>query len=143
MNNPPASVDTVTATAPERIWLQVSDESIDRELEFPGRHEDITCRLDSTLACEVEYSARPRPGIPGPSAQPSPMSSNTTAMTWPTMVKSSARFFGFASGRIGDIGTFRMSRNGPQFMAWPSRQTGGPRASSLRDSFEAAKRPIA
>ncbi len=55
MNNPPASVDTVSATAPERIWLQVSDESIDCELEFPVRHDDITWCQDSTLECEVEY----------------------------------------------------------------------------------------
>lgn len=55
MIDPHASIDTVTATAPERIWLQVSDDSIDREVEFPWQHEDVTWCQDSTLACEVEY----------------------------------------------------------------------------------------
>ncbi len=46
-----------------------------------------------------------------------------------------------ASGRIGDIGTFRMSRNGPQFMALAEpvdRRT--PRQLALRACFAAAKR---
>lgn len=48
-------MNTVTTTAPTRIWLQVSDDRSDADLEFPDPTEDLTWCQDSVLACEVEY----------------------------------------------------------------------------------------
>ena len=44
----------VTLTAPERIWLQVSDEKSDRNLTFYPC-EDFSWTTRPVLACEVEY----------------------------------------------------------------------------------------
>lgn len=45
----------VTKTAPEKIWIQVSDEASDCREQFPQPSEDMTWCWDSVLACEVEY----------------------------------------------------------------------------------------
>ena len=44
----------VTLTAPEKIWLQVSDEKSDRNLTFYPC-EDVSWATRPVLACEVEY----------------------------------------------------------------------------------------
>ena len=44
----------VTKTAPERIWLQVSDDAAHCREPFPGNDEATWCS-QSVLACEVEY----------------------------------------------------------------------------------------
>lgn len=44
----------VTKTAPERIWLQVSDEATACREPFPGNDEATWCS-QSVTACEVEY----------------------------------------------------------------------------------------
>ena len=46
----------VTRTAPERIWLQVSDEREDCNEPFPQIIDtDITWHYYSVMECEVEY----------------------------------------------------------------------------------------
>lgn len=45
----------VTKTAPERIWVQVSDDTHDCRKPFPEPNEDMTWCVDSVMACEVEY----------------------------------------------------------------------------------------
>lgn len=47
----------VTLTAPERIWLQVSDDEVDLQEPFPKPSDDcfVTWCRDSALNCEVEY----------------------------------------------------------------------------------------
>jgi hypothetical protein len=45
----------VTKTAPERIWVQVSDDAQDCREPFPEPNEGMTWCGDSVLACEVEY----------------------------------------------------------------------------------------
>jgi hypothetical protein len=45
----------VTKTAPEVIYLQVSDDSFDCDEEFPEPTEDMTWCQDSVIACEVKY----------------------------------------------------------------------------------------
>lgn len=47
--------DTLTTTAPERIWLQVSDDKYDSESEFPANHGGITWCQDPVVEAEVEY----------------------------------------------------------------------------------------
>lgn len=46
-------VPVVVRTAPERIWLQVSDDRDHFNEPFPG--EEVTWCADSILQCEVEY----------------------------------------------------------------------------------------
>jgi hypothetical protein len=46
----------VVRTAPERIWLQVSDDQCDKDKPFPSVFaEHITWCHESVLSCEVEY----------------------------------------------------------------------------------------
>jgi len=47
--------NTVTRTAPPRIWLQVSNEKDDAHKPFPGVDPYLTWCADSVSACEVEY----------------------------------------------------------------------------------------
>ena len=42
-------------TAPERIWLQISDNDVDAALPFPENTWDVTWCADSVIAVEVEY----------------------------------------------------------------------------------------
>lgn len=42
-------------TAPERIWLQVGDQSGDSDYPFPEHHDEVTWCADSVVACEVPY----------------------------------------------------------------------------------------
>ena len=56
-------------TAPERIYLQVSEDASDHNNEFPAPHMDLTWCSQSVIACEVEYvradialAALPPPG---------------------------------------------------------------------------------
>lgn len=44
----------VVLTAPERIWLQVSDQEYDKDVDFPIDSEVTWCQ-DSVLDCEVAY----------------------------------------------------------------------------------------
>ena len=48
-------MNKVTETAPERIWIQISDETEHCDEPFPTPNEDMTWCQDSVLACEVEY----------------------------------------------------------------------------------------
>lgn len=45
----------VQLTAPDRIYLQVSEEERDQAEEFPKDHAGITWFLEPTAACEVAY----------------------------------------------------------------------------------------
>lgn len=47
--------NNVTATAPECIWLQVSDDVSDLDEAFPSPTESMTWCADSICACEVAY----------------------------------------------------------------------------------------
>ena len=49
-----AKLRKLDATAPERIWLQVSDDEEDRDEPFPRDGEVSWCE-DSVVATEVEY----------------------------------------------------------------------------------------
>ncbi|WP_042062799.1 hypothetical protein [Aeromonas allosaccharophila] len=57
-------------TAPERIWLQVGDQSGDGDYRFPEHHDEVTWCADSVVACEVPYvradlaAAIPAPVVP-------------------------------------------------------------------------------
>ncbi|HHQ4697421.1 TPA: ASCH/PUA domain-containing protein [Aeromonas veronii] len=54
----PAPTDGVTETirtAPERIWLQVGDQSHYHSEPFPEHHDEVTWCADSVVACEVPY----------------------------------------------------------------------------------------
>ena len=42
-------------TAPEEIWLQVSDTEHESALPFPSNHSDITWCSDSVMSSEVRY----------------------------------------------------------------------------------------
>lgn len=49
-------MNKVTSTAPERIWLQVSDDADDCDLPFTYTYSDeVTWCEDSVTACQVEY----------------------------------------------------------------------------------------
>lgn len=51
-----ARLDEVTRTAPERIWLQVSDDEAHKDEPFPDAStEEITWCTASVTECEVEY----------------------------------------------------------------------------------------
>lgn len=45
----------VVLSAPQKIWLQVSDEEAHIAETFPATDEGVTWCRDSVLACEVEY----------------------------------------------------------------------------------------
>lgn len=45
----------LTETAPERIWLQISDDEDDLNYPYPLHHEDVTWYIDSVVAAEVGY----------------------------------------------------------------------------------------
>jgi hypothetical protein len=45
----------VTQTAPEAIYLQVSDDNFDRDQAFPDSHDGISWCADSVMECEVRY----------------------------------------------------------------------------------------
>ncbi|MGT9149796.1 ASCH/PUA domain-containing protein [Aeromonas hydrophila] len=49
------SVTETIRTAPERIWLQVGDQSSDGDYPFPEHHDEVTWCADSVVACEVPY----------------------------------------------------------------------------------------
>lgn len=49
-----AQVSEMVRTAPERIWLQVSDDESHANEPFPVGHESTWC-ADSVMASEVEY----------------------------------------------------------------------------------------
>lgn len=50
------AVTALTKSAPERIWLQISDDEDHHAEPFPvGVNAEITWCQDSVLACEVEY----------------------------------------------------------------------------------------
>lgn len=54
----PAPTEGVTETirtAPERIWLQVGDQTGDGDYPFPEHHDEVTWCADSVVACEVPY----------------------------------------------------------------------------------------
>ena len=48
-------VPEVVRSAPERIWLQVSDDGYGMDESFPTTDEGVTWCRDSVVACEVEY----------------------------------------------------------------------------------------
>jgi hypothetical protein len=49
-------MNKLTETAPERIWLQISDDKDDLNYVFPSHHhDDITWCKDSVVAAEVAY----------------------------------------------------------------------------------------
>ncbi len=45
----------LNSTAPERIWLQVSQDARDHKKPFPEANQNMTWCDSSVLACEVEY----------------------------------------------------------------------------------------
>lgn len=64
------AVTETIRTAPERIWLQVGDQSSDGDYPFPEHHDEVTWCADSVVACEVPYvradlaAAIPAPVVP-------------------------------------------------------------------------------
>jgi hypothetical protein len=49
-------MELVTTTAPETIWLQVSDDELDCAEPFPSDDpEGVTWCATSVLSCEVKY----------------------------------------------------------------------------------------
>ncbi|MFQ2095468.1 hypothetical protein ACK33Q_03170 [Aeromonas veronii] len=53
--HPAVTVTETIRTAPERIWLQVGDQSGDGDYPFPEHHDEVTWCADSVVACEVPY----------------------------------------------------------------------------------------
>jgi hypothetical protein len=49
-------MNKLTETAPERIWLQISDDEDDLNYPYPSHHEDVTWCQDSVVAAEVAYA---------------------------------------------------------------------------------------
>lgn len=49
------AVTETIRTAPERIWLQVGDQSHYHSEPFPEHHDEVTWCSDSVVACEVPY----------------------------------------------------------------------------------------
>lgn len=47
--------DLVTRTAPERVYLQVSDSSYDADEKFPENIDDVSWCDHGVMACEVSY----------------------------------------------------------------------------------------
>ena len=52
---PAVTVTETIRTAPERIWLQVGDQSSDGDYPFPEHHDEVTWCSDSVVSCEVPY----------------------------------------------------------------------------------------
>ena len=55
LQNKPVTITETIRTAPERIWLQVGDQSSDGDYPFPEHHDEVTWCADSVVACEVPY----------------------------------------------------------------------------------------
>lgn len=53
--NKPVTITETIRTAPERIWLQVGDQSHYHSEPFPEHHDEVTWCADSVVACEVPY----------------------------------------------------------------------------------------
>lgn len=53
--HPAVTVTETIRTAPERIWLQVGDQTGDGDCPFPEHHDEVTWCADSVVACEVPY----------------------------------------------------------------------------------------
>lgn len=53
--NKPVTITETIRTAPERIWLQVGDQSHYHSEPFPEHHDEVTWCSDSVVACEVPY----------------------------------------------------------------------------------------
>ncbi|MFM5873955.1 ASCH/PUA domain-containing protein [Aeromonas veronii] len=53
--NKPVTITETIRTAPERIWLQVGDQSSDGDYPSPEHHDEVTWCADSVVACEVPY----------------------------------------------------------------------------------------
>lgn len=53
-NNPVTITETIR-TAPERIWLQVGDQSHYHSEPFPEHHDEVSWCADSVMPCEVPY----------------------------------------------------------------------------------------
>lgn len=49
------AVTETIRTAPERIWLQVGDQSHYHSEPFPEHHDEVSWCADSVVACEVPY----------------------------------------------------------------------------------------
>lgn len=52
------AVDRLTMTAPERIWLQVSEDEADQAEPYPGTHNEVTWCRHSVGGAEVAYVRR-------------------------------------------------------------------------------------
>lgn len=53
--HPAVTVTETIRTAPERIWLQVGDQSHYHSEPFPEHHDEVSWCADSVVACEVPY----------------------------------------------------------------------------------------
>lgn len=53
--DPAVSVTETIRTAPERIWLQVGDQSHYHSEPFPSDTSEVSWCVDSVMACEVPY----------------------------------------------------------------------------------------
>ena len=53
--NKPVTITETIRTAPERIWLQVGDQSHYHSEPFPNNTSEVTWCSDSVVACEVPY----------------------------------------------------------------------------------------
>lgn len=66
----PVTITETIRTAPDRIWLQVGDQSHYHSEPFPEHHDEVTWCADSVVACEVPYvradlaAAIPAPVVP-------------------------------------------------------------------------------
>lgn len=104
------TVPQAVATAPKRIWLQVSDDRADMDEPFPG--DGATWCADSVVDAEVEYvraDLAPPPSTPCPHTR---------------------------SSGVGEWATHWCSLNGPPAVPEPSRTL----TQDERDVFDAAER---
>lgn len=53
--NKPVTITETIRTAPERIWLQVGDQSHYHSEPFPEHHDEVSWCADSVVSCEVPY----------------------------------------------------------------------------------------
>ena len=53
--DPAVTVTETIRTAPERIWLQVGDQSHYHSEPFPSDTSEVSWCADSVIACEVPY----------------------------------------------------------------------------------------
>ncbi|MGL5293313.1 MAG: hypothetical protein ACRC9V_06050 [Aeromonas sp.] len=53
--NKPVTITETIRTAPERIWLQVGDQSHYHSEPFPEHNDEVSWCSDSVVACEVPY----------------------------------------------------------------------------------------